>query len=63
MPAHFPYDVVNVKRSTLRTVDDAAFERKASSEGEIVVSSFATFLQHLPDSGVCKENVFERLRG
>ena len=63
LPARFPDDVVSVKRSTFRTVDGAAFEGKASSEDEIVVSSFATFLQHLPDSGAFKENAFKRLRG
>ena len=57
LPARFPGDVVRVKRSTLRTVDGVAFERKAFSEDEIVVSSFAIFLQHLPDSGI------KRLRG
>ena len=63
LPARFPDDVVRVKRSTLRTVDGAAFQGKAFSEDEIVVSSFATFLQHFPDSGVFNENAFKRLRG
>ena len=54
---------MRVKRSTLPTVDGAAFEGKAYSEDQIVFPSFATFLQHLPDSGVFKENAFKRLRG
>ena len=44
LQARFRDDVVRVKRSTLRTVDGAAFEGKASLEDEIVVSSFPTFL-------------------
>ena len=61
--ARFSDGVVRIKRSTLRTVDGAAFEGKASLEDEIVASSFATFLRHSPDSGVFKENAFERLIG
>ena len=65
LPARFPDDIVRVKRSALRTVDGDTFEGKASSEDEIVASSFgmiAIFLRHSPDSGVFKENAFERLR-
>ena len=53
---------MRVKCSTLRTVDGVVFEGKASSEDETLVSSFATYFQHLPDSGVFKENIFKRLR-
>ena len=52
---HFPDDIVRVKRSILRTADGAAFEGKASSEAEIMASSFgmiAIFLRHSPDSVV-----------
>ena len=40
------------KRSALQTVDGGPFQGKASSEDEIVASSFgliATFLRHAPD--------------
>ena len=50
--ARFSDSVVRVKRSTLHTVDGAAFEGKASLEDEIVASSFGTFLCHSQDSGV-----------
>ena len=42
---------MRVKRSTLHTVDGAAFEGKASLEDEIVASSFGAFLRNSPDSG------------
>ena len=65
LPSRFPDDIVRVKRSALRTVDGATFEGKASSEDEIVASSFGMiviFLRHSPDSGVFKDNAFEKLR-
>ena len=53
------------KRSALQTVDGGPFQGKASSEDEIVASSFgllATFLRHAPDSQLFQEDIFERLR-
>ena len=64
LPVCFPDDVVRVKCSALRTVDGAMFEGKASSEYEIVASSFgmiAIFLRHSPDSGVFKEITYTAL--
>ena len=63
-PARFPNDVVRVKRSDLRTVDGAPYmyDGKASSEDEIVASSFdliAIFLRHTPDSQFSQEETFE----
>ena len=52
LPTRFPDGIVRVKRSVLRTVDGAPFEEKASSEDEIVASSFgliAIFLRRLRD--------------
>lgn len=64
-PGRFPDDIRKVKRSALQTVDGAAYQGKASSEDEIVASSFgliATFLRHAPDSQLFKEETFERLK-
>ena len=63
LPARFPDDVVRVKRSTLRTVDGAAFEGKASSElrrhrGFVVCDISSAFTRFW----LFKENAFERLR-
>ena len=59
LPACFPGHIVRInKRSALQTVDGGPFQGKASSEDEIVASSFgliATFLRHAPD-------IFEQLR-
>ena len=57
LPARFPGHIVRInKRSALQTVDGGPFRGKASSEDEIVASSFgliATFLCHAPDSQLC----------
>ena len=57
---------MRVKRSVLRrTVDGAPLEVKASSEDEIVASSFgliSIFLRHSPDSQLFQGETFERLR-
>ena len=53
LPARFPEDIVRIKRSALQTLDGGPFQGKASSEDEIVASSFgliAIFLRHAPDS-------------
>ena len=65
LPARFPEDIVRIKRSALETVDGGPFQGKASTEDEIVASSFgliAIFLRHAPDSQLFQEDVFERLR-
>ena len=65
LPAHFPQDIVRIKRSALETVDGGPFQGKASSEDEIVASSFgsiAIFLRHAPDSQLFQEDVFDQLR-
>ena len=54
---------MRVKRSALRRVDGDTFEGNASSEDEIIALSFGMIaIFHSPDSGVLKENAFERLR-
>ena len=66
LPARFPDEFVRVKRSALRTIDGSPFQGKASSEDEIVSSSFgliAVFLRHKPDSPLYHDEIFERLRG
>ena len=54
LPVHFPGHIVRInKRSTLQTIDGAPLQGKASSDDEIVASSFGlitTFLRHAPDS-------------
>ena len=66
LPAGFPEHIVRInKRSALQTVDEGPFHGKASSEDEIVASSFgliATFLRHAPDSQLFQEDIFEHLR-
>lgn len=65
LPARFPEDIIRIKRSALQTVDGGPFQGKASSEDEIVASSFgliAIFLRHAPDSHLFQEDIFERLR-
>ena len=66
LPARFPGHIVRInKRSALQTVDGGPFQGKASSEDEIVASSFgliATFLRHAPDSQLFQEDIFEQLR-
>ena len=65
LPARFPEDIVRIKRSALQTLDGGPFQGKASSEDEIVASSFgliAIFLRHAPDSQLFHDDIFERLR-
>ena len=66
LPARFSGHIVRInKRSALQTVDGGPFQGKASSEDEIVASSFgliATFLRHAPDSQLFQEDIFEQLR-
>ena len=65
LPARFPEDIVRIKRSALQTFDGGSFQGKASSEDEIVASSFgliAIFLRHAPDSQLFHDDIFERLR-
>ena len=66
LQVRFPRHIVRInKRSALQTVDGGPFQGKASSEDEIVASSFgliATFLRHAPDSQLFQEDIFERLR-
>ena len=61
LPARFPGHIVRInKRSALQTVDGGPFQGKASSEDEIVASSFgliATFLRHAPDSQLSQEDI------
>lgn len=64
-PARFPDDFKRVKRSGIQTLDGGPFRGKASSEDEIVASSFgliATFLRHATDSKVFEEEPFNRLK-
>ena len=67
LPASFLGHIVRInKRSALQTVDGGPFQGRASSEDEIVASSFgliATFLRHAPDSQLFQEDIFEQLRG
>ena len=66
LPACFPADFVRLKRSALQTVDGEPYQGKASSEDEIVASSFGlivTFLRHAHDSRFFQEEIFEQLRG
>ena len=58
LPARFPGDVVRVKRSTLRTVNGVAFERKASQKMKSLFRRLRYFFSRdLPDSDI------KRLRG
>ena len=55
-----------MKRSALRTEDGALYDGRASSDDEIVASSFgliAIFLRHSPDSPVFQEEAFNSLKG
>ena len=47
LPAHFPDEFVWVKRSGLRTIDGAPFQGEASSEDEIVPSSFGLIINRI----------------
>ena len=52
--------------SALEAVDGKPYQGKASSEEEIVASSFgliATFLRHAHDSQFFQEEIFEQLKG
>ena len=66
LPARFPGHIVRINKQTaLQTVDGGPFQRKASSEDEIIASSFrliTTFLRHAPDSQLFQEDIFEQLR-
>ena len=53
LPSRFREDFVRLKQSALEAVDGKPYQGKASSEEEIVASSFgliATFLHHAHDS-------------
>ena len=65
LPARFPDDFVRLRRNALQTVNGESYQGKASSEDEIVASSFgiiATFLRHAHDSPFFQEEIFEQLR-
>ena len=65
LPAHFPESIVRIKRSALQTLDGGPFQGKASSEDEIITSSFgliAIFLRHAPVSQLFHDDIFEHLR-
>ena len=66
LPARFPEDFIRLRQSALETVDGKPYQGKASSEDEIVASSFGlilTFLRHAHDSQFFHEDIFEQLRG
>ena len=66
LPTRFPEEFVRLRRSALQTVDREPYKGKASSEDEIVASSFgliATFRRHAHDSQFCQEEIFEQPRG
>ena len=65
LPARFPESIVRIKRSALQTLDGGPFQGKASSEDEIITSSFgliAVFLRHAPVSQLFHDDIFEHLR-
>ena len=66
LPPFFPEDFVRLKRGPLEMVDGKPYQGKASSEDEIVASSFGlivTFLRHAHDLQFLQEEIFEQLKG
>ena len=64
LPARFPEFIVRIKRSALQTLDGGPFQGKASSEDEIITSSFgliAIFLCHAPVSQLFHDYISKML--
>ena len=61
----FPEEFVKIQRMSLRLVGEVVYDGKASSEYEIVATTFgllAVLLRQKPDQGSLEEETFTRLK-